>query len=47
MEGVSDLSFEDEENICAVFNNQPVIKRIGLGQTENVMFSLSGPGYLQ
>lgn len=46
-EGVSALSLEGKENICAEWSHQPVTKRIGLGQTDNVLFSLPYPAYLQ
>lgn len=44
---VSDLSFQGKENICAECSHQPVTKRTGLRQSDNVMFSLPYPGYLQ
>lgn len=41
------LSFEGEENICTACGHQPVTRRIGLEQTEHVLFSLPYPVYLQ
>lgn len=41
------MAFEGEENICAACSHQAVIKKLGLGQTEKLMFILPHPGYLQ
>lgn len=41
------MAFEGEENLCAACSHQAIVKGLGLGQTENLMFSLLHPGYLQ